>query len=250
MKNLLMTCLIVLTSACSVVGPGQKGVRVTLGSVSSDVKNSGVYMYIPFITKVNKISVQIQRSDVNTSASSRDMQEVKTTLALNWSIDPTQVIEIVKTLGNENDILERVINPAVNEVLKQATAQRPVEEILSKRTELKSEIDIALATRLKSYGIIIRDVSIVDIHFGEEFTKSIERKQVAEQEAKRAEYDSIRAEQEATATVNRAKGEAESQRLLKSTITSELLELKAIEKWNGVLPQVTSGATPFIQLNK
>lgn len=241
-KSLTLLALAMsLLSACSQVNPGQQGVRVTLGKASDQVLGQGAYLVFPFVTHIRKISTQIQRSDVDGNAASRDMQEVQTTVAINWQINSTEVIRIVNEFGDEEQLLNRVIVPAVNEVLKQATARKPVEEVLIKRQELKQEIDHELASRLKKYGVEVKDVNIVNIHFSAEFTKSIEQKQIAEQEAKRAEYIAQKAEKEADATVNKARGDAEAQKLLKATITPEVLKLRAIEKWNGDLPKVIGG---------
>jgi regulator of protease activity HflC (stomatin/prohibitin superfamily) len=253
MKQIKSLILLALTmsvlSACSQIDPGVKGVRVTLGKASTEVLDSGAYPVFPFITHIRKISTQIQRSDVDASAASQDMQEVNTKIAVNWMVEPEQIVSIVNQFGDEDQLLERVIVPNVNEVLKQATSKKKVEEILSKRSELKEEIDKILAERLKKYGVTVKDVSLVNIHFSEEFTKSIEQKQIAEQEAKRAEYVAQKANKEADAAINKARGDAEAQKLLKATITQEVLQLRAIEKWNGQLPQVVgSGATPFIDL--
>lgn len=232
---------IILITGCSQVNPGQQGVRVTLGKASDEVLGQGAYPVFPFVTHLRKISTQIQRSDVDGSAASRDMQEVVMKVAVNWQIHPDSVFRVVNEFGDEDQLLERVIVPAVNEVLKQATAKKPVEEVLVKRQELKTEIDQELATRLKKYGVEVKDVNIVNIHFSAEFTKSIEQKQIAEQEAKRAEYIAQKANKEADAAINKARGDAEAQKLLKATITPEVLKLRAIEKWNGDLPKVVGG---------
>jgi regulator of protease activity HflC (stomatin/prohibitin superfamily) len=133
--------------------------------------------------------------------------------------------------------------------MKSATAKKTAEEILTKRAELKTEIDDSLRERLAKYGVTVTDVSITNLTFSQEFTAAIERKQIAEQEAKQAEYGAQKAVQEARAEVNRAKGQAEAQALLKSTITAEILQQRAIEKWDGKFPQVMGAqALPFLNM--
>ena len=112
-------------------------------------------------------------------------------------------------------------------------------------------IERSLKPRLAKYGVQVEDVSLIQIGFSPEFTKSIEQKQIAEQDAKKAEYDALRASKEAEAEVNRAKGTAESQKLLRQSLNRELLEKQAIEKWDGKFPTVMSGgsgALPFINI--
>lgn len=133
-------------------------------------------------------------------------------------------------MGDRKEILTSIITPAVSEVLKAATAKKTAEEIITKRNDLKAEIDANLANRLANYNVIVDDVSLVDFSFSPEFSKAIESKQIAEQEAKPAEFIALKASKEAVAEVNRAKGQAEAQRLQRLTLTRELLQKQAIEK--------------------
>ncbi len=246
--NKFVAILILLTS-CSVIGPGKRGVKISMGKASAEAMEPGAYFWLPYFCGNSKIDIRIQKTDVNTSAASKDMQEVTTELAINWSIDPVKVVETFKTIGDEEDVYLRVIAPAVSEVMKSAVSHRSAEEILTKRMELKSDIDTGLKQRLSNYGVILYDVSIVDFKFSPQFTHAIEEKQIAEQKAKQAEYDAVRASKEADAEVNKAIGQSKAQNLLKLTLTSELLQMRAIEKWDGKFPQVTGGgALPFINL--
>ena len=249
MKNILGLAALVLLCGCSVVGPGEKGIRVTLGAVSGDVKDSGVYIWVPFITDVRKISIQIQKSDVQGAAATRDMQDVHADVAVNWSMHDKDLINTYKTVGDEYAVFARIITPAVQEVLKSATAKRTAEEVLTKRMELKVDIDDALKKRLDAYGITLHDVSVVNLTFSPGFTHAVEQKQIAEQQSKQAEYVASKATQDARAEVERAKGQSEAQRLLKATITGEILQQRAIEKWDGHFPQIMgSNAVPFIDM--
>ncbi len=234
----------------AIVNAGERGVVMRFGQVQDGVLNEGLHLVIPFITAVKNMSVRVQRSDIKAQAASKDLQDVTTEVALNWHIDPAKVNTVYQRVGDEAQILERIINPAVSEVLKAATAKKNVEEILIKRTELKQEIDQALKTRLSGYGLAVDDVSLVDFGFSPEFNKSIEAKQIAEQEAKQAEFVALKATKDAEAEVNRAKGQAEAQRLQKLTLTADLLQKQAIEKWDGKFPTYMggNGQLPFINL--
>lgn len=239
-----------LMSACTTVGPGERGVRITLGEAKDEVLPSGVYVWVPFITRVQKISVQTQKAEIpDSEAVSIDTQKMHVHIAVNYRMAPESAVAIVREFGDEDEAINRVLVPNVHEVLKQATAKKTLVEVLSKRDDLKAEVDKTLIQRLAKYGIQVRDVSIINITFSKEFTDSVERKMVAEQEAKQAEYLSEKTRNEAKAAVNKAQGEADSQKLLKAFLTPEILKKLAIEKWNGALPKVSgSGATPFIDM--
>lgn len=252
LKMLGLLGLLMLTSACTTVGPGERGVRITLGEAKEEVLSSGVYMWIPFITRVQKVSVQTQKADIPESdAVSIDTQKMNVHIVVNYQVDPKDVVSIVKDFGDEEEAVNRVLVPNVHEVLKQATAKKTLVEVLSKREELKKEVDVSLIDRLAKYGIKVKDVSIVNLTFSPEFTQSVERKMVAEQEAKQAEYLAEKAKNEAKALVNKAQGEQDAQKLVRATLTPELLQKLAIEKWNGHLPSVMgSGVSPFIDLKQ
>lgn len=234
----------------AIVNAGTRGVVMKFGKVQEVILDEGIHPIMPIVTTVKSLSVRVQKNDIPAAAASKDLQDVKINVALNWSIDPTRVNEVFQQIGDEQQIVLRIINPAVAEVVKAATAKKNAEEIITKRTELKQEIDNQIKERLAPYGLLVQDISLVDVTFSPEFAKAIEAKQIAEQEAKRAEFIAQKATQEAQAEINRAKGQAEAQRLVRQTITPELLQKQAIEKWDGRFPTVMTGdgTLPFINV--
>lgn len=235
----------------AIVNAGERGVVMQFGKVQNTVLDEGMHPILPIVTSVKKLSVRVQKNDFKSEAASKDLQKVTAEIAVNWHIDPAQVNKVYQRVGDNEQIVIGIITPAVSEVLKAATAKKTAEEIITKRTALKDEIDRALKTRLAAYGIGVDDVSLVDFGFSPEFTKAIESKQIAEQEAKQAEYIALKASKEAQGEVNRAKGQAEAQRLLRENLTPQILQKQAIEKWDGHFPTVMSGngALPFINVN-
>ena len=254
-------CLFYL-SACTTVKPGERGVSVVLGKASDQVSDSGMYLWIPFIKSMKSINVKVLKTETTTEAASKDMQKITTVIALNWHIDPLAVSRLFQTVGDEDDVVVQIINPAVSEVLKAATAKMAAEEILTKRIELKNNIDESLKIRLKIYNVLVDDVSLVNLNFTHEFNQAVEAKQIAEQRSKQAEYEAQRAIIDARAAVNAAKGGAESalikaeseakaNKLKLQTLTPELIQYEAVNRWDGKLPTMTgSSAIPFINVNK
>ena len=235
----------------AIVNAGERGVVMQFGKVQDNVLDEGIHPIMPIVTSVKRLSVRVQQNSFNADAASKDLQKVSTQLAINWHIDTAQVNKVFQRVGDEQQIVLRIITPAVSEVLKAATAKKTAEEIITQRTSLKEEIDNALETRLASYGVMVDDVSLVDFTFSPEFSKAIEAKQIAEQEAKQAEFTAVRASKDAIAEVNRAKGQAEAQRLQRLTLTPVLLQKQAIEKWDGHFPTVMggSGTLPLINID-
>ena len=234
----------------AIVGAGERGVMMRFGKVDNAILDEGIHPIFPIVTSVKTLTVRVQKTDLKADAASKDLQKVSTDLAINWNIDPAKVNQVFQQVGDEEQIVNSILSPAISEVLKAATSKKTAEEIITQRTQLKTEIDNSLKNRLAPYGVIVRDVSLVNFGFSPEFSKAIEAKQIAEQEAKQAEFTVKKATQEAQAEVNRAKGQAEAQRLQRQTLTPELLQQQAIKKWNGQFPTVMggNGALPLINI--
>ncbi len=253
MKRLAIVALVIIVvlffSPIVIIGAGKRGVVFNaVSGIENRILGEGTHFRIPFLESITSVSVRVQKTDVKAEAASKDLQTVTTDIVVNWHLDASNVNKIYQQVGDEETVTDRIIVPAVSEVVKAATAQNTVAEVLGKRAELKSQIDKLLSERLAPYSVILDDVSIVNVNFSPEFNKAIEEKQVAQQEAERALFRAQQASAEAQATINTAKGEAEANRLKQQSLSPELLQLRTIEKWDGKLPQVSSQATPIINL--
>lgn len=238
-------------NAFVIINPGEAGVLSVLGKAKDGTLLEGVHFKPPLVSKVDVYDVTVQKFEVPAQSSTKDLQELTASFAINFRLDPVQVVNIRRTQGTLQNIVAKIIAPQTQESFKIAAARRTVEEAITKRNELKQDFDDALGARLEKYGIIVLDTSVVDLTFSSEFSKAVEDKQIAEQRAQRAVYVAREAEQEAEAIINRAKGQAEAQRLLRETLTPELLQKQAIEKWDGKFPFVLggNGALPLLDLD-
>jgi regulator of protease activity HflC (stomatin/prohibitin superfamily) len=240
----ILFALALLSSFFVIVNAGERGVLMRFGEVQAQVLNEGIHPIIPIVNTVQKLSVRVQNQQSTAEASSRDLQDVYTDVALNWHIIPDEANVLFQQIGDEQAVVNSIINPAVEEVLKAVMAQYTAEEIITRRGEVKAGVDHALVTRLQPYHIAVDDISLVHVHFTKRFSDAVEAKQVAEQEAKRAEFVAQKAVKDAEARVNLARGDAEADRLLRENLTPELLQRQTIEKWNGNLPFIVGGDTP------
>jgi regulator of protease activity HflC (stomatin/prohibitin superfamily) len=237
----LLLLLLIISSFFVIIDAGQRGVLLRFGEVQEQVLAEGIHTVIPLVDTVHKLSVRIQSQEISAEASSKDLQDVFTDVALNWHIIPEEANLIFQEIGDQTAAVERIINPAVEEGLKAVIAKYTAEEIITRRSEVKANVDEALTTRLSVYHIVVDDISLVHVHFSERFREAVEAKQVAEQEVKRAEFIAIKAIREAEAKLNLARGEAAANQLLQGTLTSDLLQRQALERWNGNLPLIIGG---------
>jgi prohibitin 1 len=249
----------IASSSFVIINPGQAGVLSILGKAQDGALLEGVHFKPPVISAVDVYDVTVQKFEVPAQSSTKDLQDLSARFAINFRLDPSEVVTIRRTQGTLANIVAKIIAPQTQESFKIAAALRTVEEAITKRQELKNDFDEALDTRLDKYGIIVLDTSVVDLEFSPEFAKAVEEKQIAEQRARRAVYVAQEAEQTAQAEVNRAKGRAEAQRLLAETLKAQggqlVLQKEAIEAWReggAQMPRVlvtgggNSGNVPFI----
>lgn len=248
---ILIVILALLSNFFVIVNAGERGVLMQFGKVQEQVLGEGIHVIFPTVYTVKKLSVRVQKQEISAEASSKDLQDVFTDVALNWHIIPEEANAIFQQIGDEKEVVDRIIDPAVEEVLKAVMAKYTAEEIITKRGEVKAAVDELLTLRLLTYHIAVDDISLVHVHFSQRFSDAVEAKQIAEQEAKRGEFLALKAVKEAEAKVNLAKGEAEVQRLLRDNLTPELLERQAIEKWDGKLPLIVGdGGKNLLKLSK
>lgn len=227
--------VIISLNAFIIINPGQAGVISILGKARDGALVEGIHLKPPFISVIDVYDLTVQKFEVPAESSTKDLQNLTARFAINFRLDPIQVVEVRRKQGTLENIVSKIIAPQTQEAFKIAAAKRTVEEAITKRTELKEDFDNALSDRLDKYGIIVLDTSVIDLTFSPEFAKAVEEKQIAEQRAQRAVYIAREAEQEAQAEVNRAKGKAEAQRLLAETLKAQggqlVLQKEAIEAW-------------------
>jgi regulator of protease activity HflC (stomatin/prohibitin superfamily) len=234
------------------IGAGERGVVLNFGAVQDEVLGEGLHFRIPIMQTIIPMDVKVQKAVTDAASASADLQDVTLAVALNYHILPDKANIVYQNLGIQ--FKERIIDPAIQEVMKAVSARYTAEELITKRPAVSEAIRAALSERLLVYNIVVDAFSIVTFSFSRVFTEAIEAKQTAEQLALKAKRDLERIKVEAEQKIAAAKAEAESLRLQKANISPDLIELRkieanlrAIEKWNGILPQVTgAGAVPFI----
>jgi regulator of protease activity HflC (stomatin/prohibitin superfamily) len=234
------------------IGAGERGIVLNFGAVQDNVLGEGLHLRIPVMQMIAVMDVKVQKSLTNAAASSSDLQEVSSEVAVNYHIIPDKANIVYQTIGIS--FKERIIDPAVQEMVKAVTARYTAEELITKRPAVSEEMRATLSERLRAYNIYVDAFSIVGFSFSKIFMEAIESKQTAEQLALKAKRDLDRIKIEAEQKITAAQAEAESLRLQRANISTDLIELRkveanlrAIDKWNGILPQVTGGGpVPFI----
>jgi prohibitin 2 len=252
--------IVVMFESVVVIEAGHRGVVLYVGAVENRVLGEGIHFIIPFAEQVIQLEVRTLKFEANASAASNDLQEVQTTIALNFHISPDQANIIYQQLGA--DYADRIIAPTIQESVKASVAKFNAEELITKRATAKAVIAQSIANTLGARNIVVETVFITDFKFSPAFASQVESKVVAFQKYL-TEQNNLKAVQvianqtvvqaNATARSNVARANGESQAI--KIITSQLrqsptyLQWLSINRWNGQLPYALgSGAVPFFQL--
>lgn len=236
---LIIVIVVSLLTSFAIVRAGSVGVITRLGAVNR-VVNPGLNLKLPIIEGITIMETRTQKEQVDAQAASKDLQEVKSTIALNYHLRAEKAVEVYQNIGTDYKI--RIIDPAIQEAFKATTAKFTATELITKREFVKQDAFEQLKSRLNRFNVIVDDFNIVNFEFSADFNQAIEQKQVAQQNFERAKI-------EATTAITQAQGQADAQKILQNTgsLTPEYLQFLAVQKWDGKLPNATSG-TPFIQI--
>ena len=224
--------LLTIVSSFQTIESGEVGLKVRFGKIVDSSLNEGLNLKIPYIEQIQKVNIKVQKSEIRVESSTKDMQTIDTTIAVNYRVDSKKASNLYRTVGNSYEVT--VLEPAIKESIKSAIAQYNVEEITTKRSEVSKKCLEALQSKVEKYGIVVEDFNLTDFNFSAEYTKAIEEKQVAEQKLQKAKL-------EAEAKVIEAEATKKANDLMKQSLTKELIEKQMIEKWDGKLPTTYAG---------
>ena len=229
------------------VEPGERGVLVTLGDMSNDIKMPGPHFRVPFVQKYYLMNVQTTKYENEETAASKDLQNTYTKVALNYTIDPAEVTKLFQNVGPQSVLTSKVIEPIMSNAVKAVTARYNAEDLIAQRDQVRASIEQQIRDALKKYDVDVQSVNITNFRFSNAYANAIEAKQVAQQNALKATYElqKVRteaqqrvanAQADAKATVLNAEAQAKAMALKDKSVTNKILVLNAIDKWDGHYP--------------
>ena len=243
--------LLLLIAGCNsayTIDSGHRGILLTFGEVSG-IQQPGLNFKIPFIQSLREVDIRVRKVESPADAASRDMQSVTTSVALNYSLSPEKLRELFSEIGL--DVEQRIIATRIQETVKAVVARYTAEELITQRENVRGEMVTSLTKQLLEYHIIVAPggIQITNFDFSQAFNKAIEDKQVAEQQAQKAENDLRRIEVEARQRITQAQGEADAIRIQAEAIRSqggkEYIQMQAINRWDGKMPTYIGGNAPL-----
>jgi regulator of protease activity HflC (stomatin/prohibitin superfamily) len=272
---LIIVLIILATSSFVIVESGHVGVVRTLGAVQPTPLSEGFHFKKPFIDKIEQVDVRLTKAQSKSAAASKDLQTVETQVTVQYSLTGPSAPETFQKIGNRDVVAATVIEPAIQESVKSVTAQYTAEQLVTKRAEVKLQIqqaidnfiDVTLKDKDVPNALKISNVAITDFEFSDEFNRAIELKVKAEQEALQARNEKVKRVTQAEAAYqeqklaadaaaydiearSKAKADAIAREAKALKDNPELIQLRLSEKWDGTLPKFTGGeAIPFIDIN-
>ena len=261
LRSALVLFALASAGGCTQVDAGNLGVVMKWGEIQDLALQEGIHFRTPVKTQIVNISTRVHKMEASASASSKDLQVVSTKIALNYRLDAAQIVEIFRNIGTRIVVENTIIDPALQESLKKATAQYTAEELITKRQQVKETLGESIRITLAKSDVLVTELSITDFQFDQQYQQAVEAKQVAEQRALTARNDLARikveaeqAEAKARGTANamlaRAEAEAKAQELLRKTISPEIVYLRAVEKWDGKQPTIVGEGGAILDLGQ
>jgi prohibitin 2 len=231
-----------------IVPAGSVGVVTRFGAVNR-VAYPGIGMKIPLVEWVVRMDVRTQKDEVDSSAASKDLQVVTSTIAVNYHLDGQYAVNVYQNIGRRYQDI--VIAPAIQNVFKATTAKFTAEQLITNREAVRIQAEEELSKQLMPYHVIVENFNIVNFDFSPEFNAAIEAKQVAQQQVETSKQRLAQAQVDAQTALAQAKGQADAQAMLNlsGALTEAYLRYLALTKWNGILPTVVGGAIPFIDVS-
>ena len=239
--------LLLLSLALYSVPAGYVGIVTRWGAVQRIVQ-PGLGIKIPIAEAVHRMSVQTQKDEVEASSASSNLQTVSAIIAVNYRLDGQFASAVYQSIGMNYQ--DKVVAPAIQNAFKSATAKYTAENLIKTREAVRIDAETELQKQLEPYHIIVENFNIINFDFSPEYNASIEAKQVMEQNVQTAKLELEKVRVEAEQRVVEAQGQADAQKALKESgaLTAEYLQYLFLSRWNGILPEVISGATPVFDI--
>lgn len=265
-----------VTGVFVIVESGHVGVVRTLGAVQPKALAEGFHLKKPFMDKIEQIDIRLTAATAKAVSASKDLQTVKTQVTLQYSITGDFAPLIYQKIGKRSTVSLALIEPAIQESVKAITAKYTAEQLVTKRAEVKVEIQeainkfisVTLAEKeISTNALKIANVAITDFDFSEEFNRAIELKVKAEQEALQAKNEKIRRVTQAEAAAeekklaagaqafqievaSKARAEAIEREAKALKNNPQIIQLRIAEKWDGNLPKFSGGnAVPLLDVD-
>jgi prohibitin 1 len=246
----LFTASIIIVSSCTIVRPGEVGIKQRLGKLSENITTQGSVVFNPFTSKVIKTSIQTNNLELSINLPSKEGLSITSQISILYRLEKTKVADVIRNLGlNYESIIANVFRSASADVCSQFFAK---DMHSGMRSEIEKAIKSKMGETLTEQGIVIESVLMKSIQLPAGLSSSIEQKLQAEQDAMRMEFVLQQEKLEAERKIIEAKGTRDAQKILAEGLTPEIIKIRSIEAFNNLSKSpnskviITNGVTPFL----
>lgn len=253
----------------AMVSSGYVGVKTEFGAIQPELLQPGLHFIVPFMSAVHEVSVQPHTSSTEEVSATHDQQNVTTTTAVTWAVDQNYAGQVYRDFRGADGLDTTIIAPIVSNDVKAVIARYEAQALITERSKVADEISVLIGTDLARYHarVSVGGVNLTNMQFSGQYDQAIEEKQIAQQNALKARYtlEQIQtsaqqqvvqahaaadatvatAEGQAKATILQAQADAQAYQAKAQSLSPSLLQLTALQKWNGVLPTYMGGGTPI-----
>lgn len=238
--------------ACVVIEDGEVGVSKSFGRISDEPVERGIALQFPIVRTVETWNVKLQELKETAAVPSSEGLIVGLEASLLFRVRPDQAPQIRKTVGTPPEYLSTLVVPYFRSALRDAMSGYPVKQIYSEsgRQEIAAQVERALVSALQEGGFEIRQVLLRDVQLPQRFKESIEAKLTAEQRVAQKQFELEQARKDAEIEVARAKGAAEAQQIVRSTLSDSYLHylwIKTLNEHPNVIYVATEANLPIFK---
>jgi len=249
-KSVIILAVITIFSGCSVIRPGEVGVKQKLGRLSEKVHFTGPVFYNPFVSRVIKLSIQTNNLELSLNLPSKEGLSINSQISILYKLSPEQVPYVIKNLGLKYEaIIANVFRSASADVCSKYFAK---DLHSGMRADIEKAIKEKMMETLNNQGIQIDAVLMKSIQLPQGLATSIEQKLQAEQDVMRMEFTLKQAKLEADRKIIEAKGTSDAQKIISEGLTNEIIKIRSIEAFMELSKSpnskviITDGKTPFL----
>ena len=226
--------LIFLIGCFHVVPPGHRGVSITWGKVDPVARGEGITFKKPFMERVIDVDVRQRTVEGQAAAYSSDLQTVVVSFKALYRIPEEKVVQLLQKF--QGDPYLSLVEPRIQEELKQTTSIYRAEELVRSREKIKVDL-LDKVKRAMGGMLVLEDIPITNFDFTDELEKAIEQKTIREQEALAKNFELEKARKEAEITIVNAEAEARSVKIKGEAIkfAPDVIDLEIVKRWNGVI---------------
>lgn len=238
--------LCVLVNCFETIPTGFVGIKTRFGKAQDGIIQEGLHFTLPFIERIERIDCRTQKVETYSEASTKDLQTVLTSIAVNYNVNREDTNKLYREVGVNYENI--IISPAMLEAIKSSMAGYTAEELITKRAEVSNQIQTTLTDKISKRGFTITEFNITNIDFSDQYDQAIETKAVKQQEVVTAQAELEKQQIQNEKEISIAEKDAKVMELRNSQITENTLRLKELEvqeemidKWDGNLPNTVVG---------